>query len=465
MAYTHTTLAALRAILRTRLADPSTQYWADAELNLYINEALRTFGVLSAFWRERGTVTLQATKAFYDLQSEISGSVLTQTITDQDLILELQYNLLEATSTQTSWAGTGQFVYNDVVNAIRERRDQFLADTGIILTRGQLASTLSQEEALDDSVIDIRRTAWIDSSPGYYSPLFREDEVVQTFADADFAAATGIPTTYSILGAPPVTIRFNSTPTAAGVIDLITVNSGPSLDPANGATVLGIPDDLTPAIRWGALADLLGKSGPAMDPARAAFCELRYRQYVALARMLPLVVYLEFGGNGQMPSTLWDMDTALYAWQNSTGTPTDFAMAGWNLLVTYPVPTAAGPVTVDAVRKAPVPASDATNVQIGREQVDMIVDYAEHLAMFKTGGGEFEATAQQADNFLLQAMTFNQRLSAAARYVIRARDQSQNEKFSRWRRKNAEGLGAQGSQTEAQSVVKQNTPVRLNTPR
>lgn len=464
MAYTHTTRAQLRAILRERLDDPSTRYWTDAELNLYLNEALRTFGVMSAFWRDRGTVTLQATKAFYDLQSEVSGSLLSQTITDQDLILDLQYALLEATTDQTSWPGTSQFVYNDVVNAIRERRNQFLADAGIILTKGQLASTLSQDETLSDDVVDVRRMAWIDSTPGYYSPVFREDEGSMTFAEPDFGAATGIPTVYSILGVPPVKIRFNTTPTSAGVIDLLTVNTGPDLAPAVSATVLGIPDDMTPAIKWGALADLLGKSGSAADPQRAAFCEQRYRQYVALARMLPAVVYIQFGGLGQMPSTLWDLDTAVYAWQNNRDTPAEFAMAGWNMLVTWPVPDASGSVSIDVVQKAPVPTADGDNVQIGREQIDMIVDYSEHLAMFKSGGAEFEATILQADEFLLQAITYNQRLSAAARYVIRAKDQSQREKFERQRRQNADGLGALPSQTEAQSVVKQNSPVRLNTP-
>lgn len=465
MAYSHTTRAELRAILRERLDDPSTQYWADAELNLYMNEALRTLGVMSAFWRDRATVTLQSTKAFYDLQTELSGSVLTQTITDRDLILEIQYRLVEATSDQTSWPGTSQFVYNDIVNAIRERRNQFLSDTGIILTKSQLASTLAQEESLNDNVIDVRRVAWIDSAPEYYSPVWREDEVQMTFDSCGWEGTARIPEHYSVLGVPPVTIRFNSIPVSAGVIDLVTVNTGPDLDPANSATVLGIPDDLTPAITWGALADILGKSGPAADPIRSAFCEQRYQQYVTLAKMLPTIVYLSFNGCGQMPSALWDLDTAIYAWQNDNETPTSFAMAGWNLLATHPVPAAAGTVNIDVVRKADVPASDGTSVQIGREQIDMIIDYAEHLAMFKSGGDEFASTVDQADRFLLQCVTYNQRLSAAARYVIRPRDQAQAEQWKRPRQKDADGLGAMPSQSEAKSAVKQNTPARLNTPR
>ncbi len=48
--------------------------------------------------------------------------------------------------------------------------------------------------------------------------------------------------------------------------------------------------------------------------------------------------------------------------------------------------------------------------------------------MFKVGGAEWRATERQANNFLLQSITYNQRLSAAARAIFSAAEQSQRQK-------------------------------------
>jgi hypothetical protein len=158
-----------------------------------------------------------------------------------------------------------------------------------------------------------------------------------------------------------------------------------------------------------------------------------------------------------------DLDAGAVDWQNGTGTPSYLALAGWSMAALYPVPDALASysLTLDVVRKAPLPVNDAAYVQVGREQIDMILDYAEHLALFKVAGAEWQVTQRQADNFLLQALTYNQRLAASARYVIAPKEDSQRDKFRHPRRQQADGLGALPSIQEKQGYVAGNAPVRL----
>lgn len=463
MPYTHTTWAQLKTILSRRLGDTSKIFWVDTELGLYLAEALRTFGVLSGFWRDRGTVSLVSGTAFYDLTTTLSGSLLTSTITDRDMIEQIQYALLEATSTQASWPGTSQFTYDDVVNAITQTRDQFLADTGIICTRStQVVGTLTGRQTLSQSIIDVRRAAWVGIAPlNYYSLLWREDERALALANASWSASTGTPTAYSVMAPPPLEVQLAPPPVVTGTLDMITVNVGPALAPASGATALGIPDDLTPAIKWGALSYLLSTDGQARDSGRATFAQARYDQFVQLARLLSCVVNIEISGVSKIPETLYGLDAGVPNWQNTSGTTTVIGLAGWNLIGAYPVPNATATVTFDVVRKAPVPTSGATAVQIGQEQLDMLVEYAVNLALFKVGGYELSATQKMADDFLIQAMTYNQRLAASARYIVVAKEASQREKDYRARLQKAEALGALPSAQDAQSFQKPAAPSRI----
>jgi hypothetical protein len=468
--YTHTTWGTLKTQLANRLGDSASTFWTNTvalpELEVLLTESLHTFSLLSGFWRERAaSLTLTAATAFFDLTTALNAGLVDSTVTDQDIIQQIQFQFLEDASVQTSWPGTDQFTYSDVTNAITRRRNQFLSDTGIILTRSTPAITVTGRQTLVDTIIDIRRAAYRSAVPfQYYSQLSREDERVMTLANPDWSANQGTPRSYSVMAPPPLVMQLDPPPVAGGTLDLITVSTGPTLDPAVSATALGIPDDLTPAIKWGAMSDLLGIDGQARDTQRAQFCEQRYQQFVELARMLSMVVNTELGGLPTIPETLYDLDSAIPHWQDYSGTPTVLALGGWNMMAVSPVPDTQGPYSaiLDVVRKADIPTKDVNNVQIGREQLDMILDYAEHLALFKVGGAEWQATTQQANNFLLQSITYNQRLGAAAPYVIIPKDASQREKDYRPRREQADGLGAMPSVTEPQAFVKTNAPVRLN---
>jgi len=442
MSYTHTTWVQLRQQLAARLADINNVFWLDDELKGLIIEAVRTFGILSGFWRERGTFNTVSGTVFYDLPTNLTSGLLNYTVTDRDVIKSLQYNLLESVSSQSSWSGTEMFTFDDLVRAVERRTNQFLQDTGIIVTRTTpaVAPPPIGRVNLSDDIIDVRRVVWVDSYGRYY-PLWREDEFAMTAYDLNWAINPGTPLCYSIMATQPVQIQLGPVPIVSASLELLSVNTQPSLDPSSAATILNLFDDLTWIIKWGALADLLGIDGAARDMSRAKFCEQRYQQGVQLTRMLSCVIQIQINGVPVQPNTVFDLDAADPNWQNKSGTPRDIGIAGWNQICVSPIPDGVYSLTFDVARKAPIPVNDSAFVQLGREQIDMILDYAEHLALFKVGGAEFAATARQAENFLLQSISYNQRLSASARYIITPKEYSTREEQFRPRRMNANAFG------------------------
>jgi hypothetical protein len=447
MPYSHTTYGQLQTQLAGRLGDASNIFWTTTEIKLHLRESLRTFGLCTGFWRERATLPSSSGTAFYNLNALLTNGselILAPSVTDRDIIEQLQYALLEPATTQASWTGTEMFTHNDLAKAVQNRLNQFLSDTGIVVTRSLvgMASPPIGRQVLAQATIDVRRAAWLGASPeAYYTTLWREDERSLT-ANSTSWGESGTPSVYSVMAPPPLQIQVSPPPSSSGQLELLTVDST-ALDPATSATVLGIPDDLTPAVKWGALADLLGIDGIASDPLRAQFATERYQQYVQLARNLPVVLNAELNGVPLIPATLQELDSSTPNWQNIQGTPEDVILAAPNLIGLSKVPDGIYSVTLDVVRRTPMPTGDGAYIQIGREQVDMVLDYAEHLALFKVSGQEWQRTLVQANNFLVQALTFNQRLGATARTIVASAGQSQKQKADLPRRsESTQGAGA-----------------------
>jgi len=423
MPYTHITWSGLRVELAQRLDDFYRIFWTDEEVGIYLIEALRTFGLATGFWRERGSFSITQGNFFISLEYALPD-LLGFSVTDWDIIKQLQYHLLEtqAVSSQSTWLGTEMFTLEDLWGAIDRRRSQFLSETGLVLRVSQfpVQSPAIGRQILPDNVIDVRRVIWQGAAPiDYYKDLRREDEYALTAFNRFWSVDSDRPQTWSILGPPPLELQLAPPPMDVGSLQMTTVTTGKVLNPPSGPTVLGIPDDLTPAIKWGALADLLGRDGVSRDAERAAWAANRYNQYVELARLLPVVLHTEINGVPMLPTTLAELDSFDPSWQNKYGPPTDIAIEGQNLLWLYPPPdNEIYSVTMDVVRKAPLPQLETDFIALGREQLDAILDYAVHLALFKCAGVEWRATQPNADNFLAQCVMFNRRLAASARYIF-----------------------------------------------
>jgi hypothetical protein len=107
-----------------------------------------------------------------------------------------------------------------------------------------------------------------------------------------------------------------------------------------------------------------------------------------------------------------DLDQFQRSWQTTPGTPTRVGTLGQNLLVCAPPATTNAPsgyaITLDLVCNAPVPLLPAQNLQIGPELLDPLLDYAQHLALFKEGPTELQAAQALLERFFRAAGVYDQ---------------------------------------------------------
>lgn len=419
--YSQTSLGTARATLRLRLNDPNGIRWLDAELNSYLVESLRNWQALTGFYRDRATLSTVAfsgpTTGFYDLAAtgQLTVGLFDYNVTDVTLYQVICSHLLEPTI--LPYAGTDQFTQQQILNALQARRDQFLLDTGAVITRSVINGGAQPVSRINfpNTVIDLRRVDWFANF--LFSTIWRISEASATGWMNSWLTPVAIPTGFSIAVSQPSSVQFLPPSNISNPqIGLLTVSNGPTLSlPQPGTGIpLGVPDDFTYGVKFGAMADLLNADGQDRDAARAQYCEQRYQECVVAARLNPSVVQGIFGSSVLLAGAINAEDGFNANWQNQVpGPPQRLAMAGRNMLVTIPYSDQVYSVTLDIIRNMIVPAADADFLQVGNEEVDAIIGQAQHLASFNMGGDEFQQTMPLYQAFVRLAMLRNNRLNAS----------------------------------------------------
>ena len=225
--YTWLAMSTAISQLAQRLSDPNFQFWSQAELQIYLTQALRQYNSLTFQWRVDFQFT--PTKVWNSL-GLLPGSPRQRTLYDTDAYIEMQYMLLEPPTGQ-SWTGTSQFSIADLSQALQRRRDemiqvsncnQFLL-TGIPLTPNTIRTLL------DDTVLDVPRVRYIIGSG-----VSGQGGLIQSNTYTDYANTS------------PATMDFPQ-PTKAGslIIGFESNNqaSGPNLSFASQDLTTIVSDD------------------------------------------------------------------------------------------------------------------------------------------------------------------------------------------------------------------------------
>lgn len=399
-------------------------YWSDAELGLYLVESLRTWNTFSWCFRDRGLIQTVADQAFYDPKDTLLGAssekILDRTILDQDLAAEIQYHLLEPAndwSSSTAWSGTEMFSMADIQQALQRRKNQFLLETSQVIAESKLPVGAGVDRiSLPDTTVDLRRAVWIEmngAAESTYTNLWRTDDFQLSSFASTINLTPGVPQVYSVATMPETEIRLSPPTNAPGKLDILAISTGTPLDLTTGAR-LNVLNDSAHVIKWGALADLLGREGPAMDKARADYCQQRWTAGVEMAKITPTVLSGYINDRSANLGSLFDLDINNPNWQGSSGSPEVIALSGPALIGLSPRPDGIYSITLDVVRNAIVPVLDSDYLQVGREYLDSILDCAQHLAAFKMGGTEFKDSIALYQRFMKAAIRFNDRLKANA---------------------------------------------------
>jgi hypothetical protein len=183
-------------------------------------------------------------------------------------------------------------------------------------------------------------------------------------------------------------------------------------------------------IKWGALADLLSRESNAKDIPRAQYCESRYRLGLAVLSAAPALLAMRVNNVPIQIDSVRGADLYNTGWQGAVaGAPQTILHAGLNKLALAPI--ADGGVytmTATVVQNAPIPVLDADPVQVARDELDVILDMAQHISAFKQGGEEFNRTMPLFQRFLKMAGAYNSKLRELGEYQTIMADLSQRER-------------------------------------
>lgn len=134
---------------------------------------------------------------------------------------------------------------------------------------------------------------------------------------------------------------------------------------------------------------------------------------------LSYILRVELNGRPLGSSSLYDLDYGQPTWESesctSTTLPQVFAPAGFNLFAIWPASFAGGEsLAVEGV--IPAPLLTAGLVNLGNDELETILDYAEHIAQFKEGGQEFEASQLLLQEFIKEAGNRNNILMTSSKF-------------------------------------------------
>lgn len=205
-------------------------------------------------------------------------------VTDQDVLNEIQGHLLEPQNSGASWL-SGWWSTAEVISYLNQRQWKFLKDTCILLKRADLVTTPNvTRQPLPTDCILVDRIYWRDAL-GRYREIPKGDSW-----DADQHLSTweiefgNRPLEFSSAEVPQLQIQIAPASSEVGVLEALYVYLSTAL--SNSGISLTVPDELSPAIKWGVIADMLSKVGRGQDLVRAKYAEQRYEEGVAAAQIM-----------------------------------------------------------------------------------------------------------------------------------------------------------------------------------
>lgn len=206
------------------------------------------------------------------------------TTLDTQVLSQLQNHLVETANGGASWA-SALWTVQEVIDYLNERQRAFLKETQILLTRATIpAIPMIQRHALPVDWVATARVVWRDAN-ALFTEIPRSDGFEADHATADWPYNSAPkPSLYMDTETPTLLMQTAPAASDAGQLQILYVALTTLL--SNSGVAFAVPDEFVPALKYGVLADMLSKDGRAQDLARAAYCETRYQEGVAAAKII-----------------------------------------------------------------------------------------------------------------------------------------------------------------------------------
>lgn len=431
--YTEHTGTEVRARLASRLNDPDNCFWSASELDVYIQEALDTWALYSQFYSCKATLTVAAGEVEVDLNTLVtptttgSESPLKFTIGGQKILSSILLHLVETRNPDlTAYVPTSHISSNLLNHYIAIAFNQFIQDSASYVNKREFAITapiLAGETvySLDQSINNIVRAEHI-TIENDIRLLRRVSLENSKYIEPGVWNSKARPKYYSLETTAALKLYLLPWPNDISTLRLYTIEHTPlSVDLLTSDQSWNVPYEFWPAIKFLALHKIYSTDGPTRWPQMASYCLSRYNQYVQLARGYSALSdgwieegLLTFTSIGSFDNTYtgWRNKAALSTLTGAATPRRELAILSPNkVFIRQKIDRVLG-LSFDVVRNAPtVVTSDP--FPIGEDYLSYILDYAEHLAMIKSGGKEFFDSMPLYSSFLYGAGRVNDKLDAA----------------------------------------------------
>lgn len=207
-------------------------------------------------------------------------------ITDQTILSEIQRVTLEGVGDGgVTWA-SGMWTQVEVLGYLNQRQNRFLAATGLFWTRTETNITINQADQAPPSTWVATIFIAYKTAAGLYRELPKLDALELDYALPTWPGASAAsPRGYYETDGNTLTTYVAPIPTEAGsALERYYVALGTALTAAG--VNFAVSDEFVPTIKYGALAEMFAKVGPARNPILADACEARWTEGVELGKLM-----------------------------------------------------------------------------------------------------------------------------------------------------------------------------------
>ena len=193
-------------------------------------------------------------------------------MTDQALLSELQFALLEPPDGGASWPSEA-WSRDEVLDGLNAGIRDLLRSTHLVVTRAEQAVLAGATSvALPTDHLATVHLVWR-TVANLRTPLGPVDSFEADLALPSWETSAASPLAYADLDGATLTLKLVPTPLAAGTLELLYI-ARPADVTGRGGT-LPLPDEFLSGVKYATLGWLLTKVGRLMDPERAAYCQQR----------------------------------------------------------------------------------------------------------------------------------------------------------------------------------------------
>lgn len=411
--YQHTSRAQLLATIRILLGENTSAYWPDAEINLTINEALLSFGGLSGFWKENIQIPTSENKRIYDIFIDANPVETKPTLTFGDVLAWLNRDLIEFISVGTP--SSDLFNLNDLLKLIATKYNAFQLETSLVISQSsQPVVAENNLVILVDTVIDLIRVVYsYNDGVDKKVVLKKADEQELAYFDADVLTEEDIPQYYCTVYGQPNEIKLYPIPTLTGTLELIYISGINENSALTVDTIINLPNNLVPYLRFGVEQHIFSKDGLLNDPGRADYCKKRWEEGISVGKVYTSILTTKANGVAINSDSIHNMDNFIdhNSLAQTDDPPSMVGLAGFNIFEIDTLPSSVvNSILLMIQQNAILPENDVDKIQIEQSYIEIIAKYVVHLLQFKSGIADISATASYLTEFQKLALDHNKRL-------------------------------------------------------